>query len=345
MIWNSFLRIFLCATLMFQSVAAFETDQYNLPSEPLADIGDEVAEYVQENLQKAADKLNAKISVARKCLENKEKNCQNNKKESEKLAEYESDEALAKEVYKLLGAGIIPFTKSGTWMNSHRFKSQPARYTTSFGDSIYKLAPTNYLTISPTVKIYNAQFGTDKIAHIFQQGFSYYTKYKRGLRENLSENEAVKKAVNWGKFSEKTYFGTMVSGVYSNGDLASNYAGMKFYLNLTNQIKIGNNLVNPMFVKENGFWKFVGDKDFLKPFVGNHFNEALNPSKYVVGLRSIVRQTVREKSCPLWRKNFPDLRREDFQNLTESLKLWHGEDYGFIGNKKNITIADTCFTN
>ncbi|CAN5876298.1 hypothetical protein BH24ACI1_BH24ACI1_14180 [soil metagenome] len=39
-----------------QSTVAFETDQYNLPAPPLADIGDEVSEYTEENLKKAIDK-------------------------------------------------------------------------------------------------------------------------------------------------------------------------------------------------------------------------------------------------------------------------------------------------
>ncbi|GEM_PF-5924867 len=38
------------------SAFAFETDQYNLPSEPLADIGNEVNDYALENIRKAVGK-------------------------------------------------------------------------------------------------------------------------------------------------------------------------------------------------------------------------------------------------------------------------------------------------
>jgi len=37
----------------------FETDQYNLPPTPLADIGGEVYEYTPENISKANEKVNS----------------------------------------------------------------------------------------------------------------------------------------------------------------------------------------------------------------------------------------------------------------------------------------------
>ncbi len=50
-------RLFLCVVLLMQAniAFAFETDQYNLPPEPLADIGDEVSEYAEQNLRNAGD--------------------------------------------------------------------------------------------------------------------------------------------------------------------------------------------------------------------------------------------------------------------------------------------------
>ena len=336
---KSAVQIFLCVVLLTPTFFAFETDQYNLPTVPLGDIGDEVSDYTRENLQKAIDKLNAKIAAHENCLQNRGKSCKSAEKERAELLSLRSEDAIAKEVFNLLGAGTIPFTKSGTWMNSHEFKAQPARFKTSYGDSIYKIVPTNYLTISPTVKLYGAQFGTDKIAHIFQQGYIYYKK--------AAKNSSEKKAVNWGRTTEKTYFGTLVSGVYSNGDLAANYAGMKFYQGLTHEIRIGESSRPPILIIENGFWKINQTinlrENLLKPFISDHFNEALNPSKYAFFLRSSVRGNVRKKACEGWRKTFSNLTRADFEKITQNLRLWHGEDYGFSGSENSITIADTCF--
>ena len=59
-------------------------------------------------------------------------------------------------------------------MDSHHFVAQPARYRTSYWKSIFILNPGIALTISPTVNLYGSEFGTDKIAHVFQQGYTYY---------------------------------------------------------------------------------------------------------------------------------------------------------------------------
>src|SRR5205085_4143550 len=50
------------------SVFAFETDQYNLPPEPLADIGQEFALYVRDGIQLAVDDINAQIALHTTCL-------------------------------------------------------------------------------------------------------------------------------------------------------------------------------------------------------------------------------------------------------------------------------------
>ena len=343
MILQIFIRIFICAVLLTHPIFAFETDQYNLPPAPLADIGDEVSDYMEENLRAAVDKINAEIIVRQRCLKTRAKNCKSAEKTRLQLIYLRSEEAVAREVYRLLGAGIIPSTKSGTWMDSHNFKAQPARYKTSCGDSIFRLNPINYWTISPTVNLYGAHFGTDKIAHFFQQGYAYYKKYNRGIEKGLSAVEASKKAVRWGKTSEQTYYGTLASGVYSNGDLASNYAGMKFYQNLTHEIKFGQKTQPAILLLKNGAWAFNENVSALEPFISNHFNEALNPSKFIIGLRSSVRGIVRKRSCDEWRKQYPNFSQADFNKISSDLTLWHGEDYGFSKSDKFVTIADTCF--
>lgn len=333
----------------FFNVFAFETDQYNLPAVPLADIGDEVSEYVEGNIREAFEKLNEKIERSEACLAVKTKDCDSAEREKAKLQDLRSEDKLIKEVFKPLGGGIPPFTNSGSWMEKHKFKAQPARYKTSYSDSIYTIIPTNYLTISPTVKIYGVEFGTDKIAHIFQQGFTYYKIYQKAIAKGLPTAEAARKAIKYGKMTEATYYGYFVSGVYSNGDLASNFAGMKFYQNLLHDLKIGDE-VQPAIVKlENGRWKFnekINPREaVLKPFISNHLNEAHNPSVYfkLFWLDSCVRKTVKEQSCPQWRNAFPEMKRADYEKIADGLNLWFGEDYGHKASSHFITIANSCF--
>ncbi len=343
----------LCFALLAPSlgVFAFETDQYNLPPAPLADIGDEVSDYTAENVEKAVEKINAEIAAHQSCIEknSKKTNCDSAKKEKAKLAELRSETMIVKEVFKLLGGGVPPFTNSGTWMEKHEFKAQPARYKTSFGDSIFKAFPSDYLTISETVNLYGSQLGTDKIAHIFQQGYSYYKIYERSKAEGLTNEKAAQKSFRWGRMTEKTYYGNLISGLYSNGDLAANFAGMRFYQGLTREVKIGDEMRPPILVLDEGVWKFNGKINLrevlLKPFISDHLNEALNPSIFIKAFwfDSCVRETVRKKSCPQWRERFPNTMQKEFAEKTENLKLWNGEDYGHKNSDHFITIADTCF--
>jgi hypothetical protein len=345
--------IFLSAVLLMPGVSAFafETDQYNLPPEPLADIGDEVSDYVAENLRKAIGKLNAEIAAHQACLDGNSKQtaCDSPEKEKAKLVFLRSEEALARAVFKPLGGGIPPFTNSDSWMKSHEFKAQPARYKTSFGKSIYRTFPSNYLTISETVKLYGAEFGIDKIAHIFQQGYTYYRMVEDGRKKDLSIGEATRKAVNWGRMTEKTYYGFWVSGVYSNADLAANLAGLKFYEGLTRDVIINGKTRPAILVLKDGIWAFnesVNLHEFLlKPLISNHLSEAFNPSIYAnfFGFRAAVRRTVKKQACQGWRKLYPNYAAADFDKITLDLKLWNGEDYGFKESTNFITIGNTCF--
>lgn len=347
-------RLFLCIILILQPYAAFafETDQYNLPSAPLADIGTEVSRYAEENLRLAVNKTNDEIAFRVGCLENKvapqkKLKCGAPDKDRARLNFLRSEEGVARAVYKLLGAGTIPYTKSGSWMESHQFENQPARYKTGFRKSIFFIFPTDYLSISSTVNLYGTQFGTDKIAHIFQQGFDYYKIYNRALGEKSTPDEAARKAVRWGRRTENTYFGTLISGVFSNGDMAANFAGLKFYIGLTRSVQIGNETRPAILRLENGIWTFNKNaalpEMLLKPFISNHLNEALNPSIFIPGLRSYVRRTVRKQSCGEWRNRFPDKKQTHFDGISQELKLWNGEDYGFKESRKFVTIANTCF--
>ncbi len=345
--------VILCCILPAQSfsVRAFETDQYNLPEKPLADIGDEVTDYARENIAKAIGKINAQIVRHQNCLagNSKQSGCDSPEKERAELAELRSEAAIVRAVFKPLGGGIPPFTNSGTWMESNRFKAQPARFKTSFGRSIYHTSPINYLTISETVRLYGIELGTDKIAHIFQQGYTYYRIVERARAKKISYGEGVRKAVNWGRMTEKTFYGYWASGVYSNADLAANFAGMKFYENLTREIRIGERTLPPILVLKGGVWAFNENvnlrESLLKPFISNHLNEALNPSVFVslFGFRAGIRKTVKKQACPQWRKEFPNLTRAEIAETSEKLKLWDGADYGFKESSDFITIANTCF--
>ncbi len=345
-------RLILCLVLLISpsGALAFETDQFNLPETPLADIGAEVSDYVAENVGAAIAELNAEIVKRQNCLDDTTtKNCDSAEANRARLKYLRSPDALARGVFNKLGTGFPPFTASGSWMESHKFIAQPARYKTNRKESIYAVFPSNYYTISETVNLFGSSFGTDKIAHLFQQGYTYLRIYQRALAKNLSKDAATKNACDWGRGSERTFYGNLVSGVYSNADLAANFAGLKFYQNLTGEIKIGAETKLPLIVLDGGVWKFNERVDLkeniLKPFTTAHLNEALNSSIYTnfFGLRASVRSHVKNRACAEWKSAFPSLTKTDFEKTSADLYLWNGEDYGFTKNRNFITIANTCF--
>jgi len=331
------------------SVLAMETDQYNLPTAPLADIGEEVTQHVELALIESVEKINREIASQESCLAAAKpvRKCGSKRKIEKRLAYLRSEDAIAKAIYKRLGDGMIPFTKISLWLDWHKFDARPARYRTSYADSVHLTAPMNYVTISPTIRMYGEEFGTDKIAHMFQQGFDYYAKYRGALAKGANEEAAIKKAIKWGRMTEKTYFGIWVSAIYSNADLAANYAGLKFYIGLTNEIMIEGYVRPPLLTLENGSWQFRGASRtrLLKPFISRHFNEAYNPSKIfnIAGYRSVIRKIVRKRVCSQWFKRDPGLSRSELEMTAKSLETWNGEDYGFSRSKNFVTIANTCF--
>ena len=345
--------LLLCVLLLSNSIVCFgfETDQYNLPPVPLADIGDEVSDYALATLREVVAKINAEIANRQACVEGtqvEKKLCGRTDEDKKRLDYLLSDDAVAREFYKTLGDGNFPFTKIGNWMNKHEFRGQPSRYKTSYRKSIFVLLPTNYLTLSPTVNMYGAQFGVDKIEHIFQQGYTYYRIYEDAVAKGSKPEDAIKKAVKWGRTSERTFFGSLVSGVFSNADLYANYAGMRFYQSLFNSSKIGDTTKPSVLILKGGVWTINENTDlqqtFIKPFITEHLNEALNPSIFSFNLRFSIRRIIKKQACPEWSKAFPAMTKESLETTTSALKLWNGEDYGFTESRKFITIANTCLT-
>lgn len=331
--------------------AAMETDQYDLPPVPLADIGDEVSEHVENAIRLALAKVNAEIIKHQACLDAKNgglAGCRSASAEQKKIEYLRSNDAVAYETYKQLGFGTLFTARIGKWMYSHKFSGDPSQYKTTYLESIYIAEPIDYLTISPTVNLYGAQFGTDKLEHMFQQGYDYYKIHKNTVARGETTQAAAKKAVKWGQLTERTYFGWLVSGVYSNADLVANYAGMRFYQGLTNPIKIGEATRPAILIQKDGVWTFNGDadlrRDLIRPFLTEHLNEALNPSVYSFLLYPSVYDIVRKKSCPQWVKAFPGLSKSAADATTKSLTLWNGEDYGHLDGKTTVTIGETCFS-
>src|ERR1700681_3191720 len=112
---STVLALVLAVFLSPGMTLAFETDQYDLPPQPLKDIGDEVAAHVELKLRIAIDKINAAISAADNCIAagaaHRLHGCGDPVIERSKLEYLRSEDAIAQKVFEQLGGGIPPFTK------------------------------------------------------------------------------------------------------------------------------------------------------------------------------------------------------------------------------------------
>lgn len=96
-------------------------------------------------------------------------------------------------------------------------------------ESIYRDAefcesPGVVLGMASHFKLGGIVVGSDKLTHFFAQGYEYIEVYREcGL------NAAVQHGIK----TEKGKYGLSGNGIYSNGDLAANYSGLLFWLNLT----------------------------------------------------------------------------------------------------------------
>jgi hypothetical protein len=337
-------------TLLFSALpaTAFETDQFNLPPEPLADIADEVTEYVTSQLRLASQIVNVRITASEACLASKAKGCDPAEKERKELEYLRSDAAIAKAVYELLGGSHLMTTKFGKWIDAHKFQAQPASYKSPYLESIYLIKPSNYVTLSPTIRMYGHEFGIDKLEHLFQQGHQYLERVNEAVKDGKAHEEAVKKAIDWGKQTERTYYGILTSGVYSNADLFANYAGLKFYQGLARPIDIGGHMRPAMFTLKDGRWQLAADDvlqaQLLRPFISGHMNEAFNPSAFRITLVGAVKRSVKKNSCREWANAFPRLTAEELSDRARSLELWNGENYGHTKRRGFVWIGEICFS-
>jgi len=69
--------------------------------------------------------------------------------------------------------------------------------------------------------------GSDKITHVFQLGYDLFEKM-------YIKHKPWKEVMEYNDWTEATYLGLWTTGVYSYGDLAANYDGIKFWERVTN---------------------------------------------------------------------------------------------------------------
>ena len=155
----------------------------------------------------------------------------------------------AEEIAKAEGGAAIIRPPIEVWANHHPAAVQPDLIKLKYRGSNL---PNNLLfhSYEPCVNIAGVCIGTDKLGHLFQQGWEYYqisvidkkgdrmaVRYGEWLEGKEERSAYVADEVYFKRqFSGRLLgyggFGRTMSGVISNADLAANKAGLQLYKDL-----------------------------------------------------------------------------------------------------------------
>jgi len=346
-----------CALAISVSVTGHETDQFTVPvGWQFADIGDDLTGLYFDTIEEGVGKLNARIRAGR----------ETDRSESY-LAQFYTPDAVADAVYDEFKPAFFAIELL-EW-TVHRDSSYKKRYPgriTGHWESMRNVYLNVYFPLDPrqfwrlwhasTMNVHGTYFGPDKIGHFNDMGYVYYLIYRGALRRGLSEQEALDKVLSEGTnglvLGERGFLGYVTAGSYSNADLAANFVGLKFYLNLTAETRLKGRMQPPMVRRDGDFWKLSPhvrrDSRFFEVFISDHFNEALNPSVWDASLCKPIRKAVWSRSEDV-REFYADdngNRRPQayFDALVEEMSTYYGEDYGYFGKEARlVSIGNSCF--
>jgi cytohesin len=344
-------------TVICAPATAHETDQFTVPTgKVFADVGDELTAIFYTGIEDAVNDLNTRLRHATEAGR------------GQTFIDYlQSPETFADTVYNQYAAAWFMINRVEKMVHGDQAmrRKHPGRVI-GYWESIHNVFTGVYhpLDLRQLWRIFHAcmmdaygsYIGPDKIGHFTDMGWVYYTIRRDALAAGDTEAEAHAKVLEEGTrglvLGEEGMLGYLSAGIYSNADLSSNYAGMKFYMNLTQPVRIKGVMRPPMVVRHGQEWAISShvraDSDFISWFVSDHWNEALNPGLFVPGMQDKVRRVVRMRS-----QRILDFYADDngnrrtsvyFNTLMAELSTWYGEDYGHQGTLDELVgIGNTCF--
>jgi hypothetical protein len=201
--------------LLVPTTAALETDQYEAWGHELGDATDVLNAKINYELQKALDRVNGRRGIRRLTCDTV------------------VDHVTAH--FRMLIFHPIEIWASKTPLVERYPPTEEAEIASRKSNILGRSGPLDigaWLSYGPTIEVHGVRMGTDKLAHFFSGGSSYYALYRRAIRQRIPADQAERTVIDRGIFSEKTYLGYGTSGVLSPADLEANYRGMTFFLGL-----------------------------------------------------------------------------------------------------------------
>ena len=352
--WLLAASLFLCASL----AQGHETDQYSLPvGREFADLRFELSDYMRGILQRAIDRLNARIRTSLDEESHPTSTTARNYAPENVAAAVFTEFPIVVHMVEQLNLSVLDGAVR------QRYPGLVTGYlpaTWIYSNWLLLLDVTKLARLgrSAMLQIDGVLIGTDKIVHFAHMGYIYYGAYLGALKNGDTPAKAVQAAVEFGTgnnpfFSERTMLGEVATGVFSNADLAADYMGLRFYRNLTAEVSLKGRMRPPLLTRDGPYWRLNdhvrGRTDFFADFVSPHWNEAYNPSIYGSWAGTIIREAL-ERRCADVRQWYSHAdgtprTREEFQAIHQDLRWYYGEDYGAEGDLNDmVTIDNTCFS-
>ncbi len=146
---------------------------------------------------------------------------------------------------------------------------------------------TWYIELSPIIQTAGVLIGLDKLGHFLAQGFQYYEHY-RSLPELMSATARYSAIREYGHRQELGQLGIATGGVYSFADLASNWAGLMFFLALFDDVDVeGARHARYFERRADGTYRRVRPFHWAE-WVTSDWDEVLNPA-------AVAKRTLFEK--------------------------------------------------
>jgi hypothetical protein len=349
----------VCAAVFFGAATshANETDQFLLPvDETMADVGVLLSNAHYHVLEDFVTKANEMIRAANRGSGSASR--------TSELERWHAPVTIADHVRAAFGQGFVETLELENVLRSGGAKALYAPGIASYKTSnwIYEWV---HLPIDPrkiplavpssTICAFDSYVGTDKLGHFHDLGHIYFKDFISLRSSGVSDEDALKRVVknySRGIISETAAIGYFATGVCSNADLAANYLGFKFYLNLTEPVMLQGVVQPPLLVRHGDYWSLNThvrpESGFFRIYVSDHMNEALNPCLYEWGAEGPIARKLEDHADQIltfYADEHGNQRPKAwFEAKAESLVLYYGEDYGHTGlEKADVTIAKCCF--
>jgi len=175
-------------------------------------------------------------------------------------------------------------------------------------------------TAADVINVNGHIVGTDKFEHFFGRGFAYFQRMKK----MKPGHDAIMAVLNYGHFSERYILGANSTGVYSYGDLAANFHGMRFWNHLLQeQPDVFGKNIGPYLSCKNNKWvpNFKAGSDLVfnfKNYVDLSWDEGNNCAAFrTKNLLNKVKTKIselesdgRQYACPINPKEIKDLAKK-----------------------------------